>query len=420
MLALVVVFMTFVMKIGVTTQNQEGSGWMPTSFEQDFSNTTNSSSTGNEEKEMIDITRFSLPQFCQLSNLTETLCECPSVHPVMIQICRIFETINPTHIPIRCNSVQRHGILMVPLLILGIIGNSLVILVVKQQWRKSSNSQKLVGVLALPDILFLIVSFGNEMENLLTCQWTLGDFMCKAFSFGSIFTTTTALGFILIISIDRYYGIVHPFSLYITKKKIWIMITINIILSIAVALPVFFVSNSNTGTCSENWHIPSHSLIYSWVTFFVGFLLPILAISFFYVQILTKLRAAQSRIQQNLSERQQLQRRRENNRMALILACLVIFFFVLVLPNKIYWILQNYDVLEKLLTRNQYRIVKWVAFSAYVLHASINPLIYSIVDKRFRTNLKVIFCRCNKAKPEKRHQSPPVNNNGIVMNVEAV
>ena len=190
------------------------------------------------------------------------------------------------------------------------------------------------------------------------------------------------------------------------------MVTINITLSIAIALPSFLVSNSNLNfVCTETW-LQQHSLIYSWVTFLVGFLLPILVISFVYVRMLRKLKTFQSRIKQNLSDRQQLQRQKDNKRMNLILACLIIAFFALVLPNKIYWILEDHGVWIKHLTRNQQEIVRWIVFSAYILHASINPLIYSVVDKRFRSNLLAIFCRRDKTNPENRQQGPAFNLKG--------
>ena len=392
MLAHVVIFMTFVMEMGTSTQNQEGSG------------------SGS----VVDINGLSLLQICQLFNLTGDLCTCPSADPLMSQICRIEDSRKGKNIRLICDtrfSFQRHETIVVPLAILGMIGNFLVLLVTKQQWAKSSNSQKLIGALAFSDILSLIANFVIDIDGLLTCEWALGNFMCKFLRSGIIVTGSMALGFILIISIDRYYGIVHPFDLYITKKKIWIMITINIVLSIAIALPLFFILNVRSRSCIEVWSDQSHSLIYSWVSFFFAFLLPLLAISCFYVRMVGKLKTFQSRIEQNLSERQKHQRHRENRRMNLILACLITVFFILVLPNKVYWVLKDHGIWRNM-TGKHYVIIKYVGFSAYVLHSCINPLIYSVVDKRFRSNLLAIFCRCKKAN-QSNHRTPPANNAAV-------
>ena len=174
------------------------------------------------------------------------------------------------------------------------------------------------------------------------------------------------------------------------------MITINIVWSLVVALPSFLLFNTNTGSCGTGEVDPMILLSFSWVDFFVTFLLHILAISFFYFRMVNKLEAFQSDILQNLSERQQLQRYRENDRMTFMLTCIIVVFILLVFPYHIFWILEHHDVWKKHLTINQRFIISWVVNTGYVIHACLNPFIYSAVDKRFRSNVAAIFTDVKK------------------------
>eukprot|EP00111_Clytia_hemisphaerica_P016550 TCONS_00049048-protein len=363
-----------------------------------------SGGSGGDEID-IDISDKSLQEVCQMFNFTEYLCVCPSFHPIVQQICAIEARRSQPDIRLRCSDEEfmPRGIIMVSITIIGIIGNILVMLVAKHRWRTSTISQKLIGALALSDLIFSVLTFVNEVHFLWTCKWPLGKFMCKFLSSSTNMTSTMALGFILIISVERYFGIVHPFNEYVTKNKIFLMIGTNVLVSFIVVIPGFIIMNVKGESCTEDWADPKHSLIYSWVMFLITFLFPIMAISIFYIRMLMSLRAAQFRTKQTFDAKQQSQRKQEDTRITLILACLLISFVILVLPNRIYWILEDHGVWKENLTQSQQKGVRLFSFSVYLLHASINPFIYSIVDKRFRSNLMTIFFGRNKS-------TEPINN----------
>ena len=117
--------------------------------------------------------------------------------------------------------------------------------------------------------------------------------MCKLILPSINMTATMALGFILIISIERFFGVVYPFNQYVTKRRIKIMILVNILFSLAVVIPQYaVVTIMYNHTCAENWSDPSHSLIYTWVFFCVTFLILIIAIYVFYIGMLRGLRVS--------------------------------------------------------------------------------------------------------------------------------
>ena len=168
----------------------------------------------------------------------------------------------------------------------------------------------------------------------------------------------------------------------------------NVLISLIVVIPAVIVLQTNGVECKEVWPDDSYSLIYSWFLFFATFFLPIVGIAIFYVSMMLSIKASQITTLKTFNATQQRQRKQEDNRITLILACLLISFLILVLPNRIYWILEDYKVFINL-SKDEKRIVKMFSYIPYLLHAAINPFIYSVVDQRFRSSLKIfILSKC--------------------------
>ena len=356
--------------------------------------------------EVININKMTLKEVCTRFHIIKALCVCDNTtHPIVQLHCRVKnQNTKPVPIKVVCTSNTR-GIIMTSISVVGVIGNSLVIAVTKYRWRTATVSQQLIGALALSDFLFSILTFISEVNNVWSCKWVLGQFMCKLILPSINMTATMALGFILIIAVERFFGVVFPFNQYVTRNRINIMICVNICFSLIVVIPGYaVVTIVHNHTCSEQWSDPNHSLIYSWIFLFVTFLIPIVVISVFYIKMLLSIRASQQQTLSTFNAKQQLQRKQEDQRITAILACLLITFFVLVFPNRIYWILNDHKVLTGLST-DEKSLVMHVSNSAYLLHAAINPLIYSIVDRRFRSILVKLFCRA------KQRRSNTINDN---------
>jgi len=338
-----------------------------------------------KSNQSVDITTLSLEEVCQIFGIKTEDCVCPS--RMLSQICNIVKTKQQNRQTIiNCDSFAvTRAIIMVTIITFSIIGNLLVMAVTKHRWRTSPTSSKLVGALALSDFLFSVFTFTNEIHSLWTCKWIHGLFMCKFLRPAMNMTATMALGFILIISIEiiisieRFFGIVYPFNQIMSTTKVHVMSLTNVLVSLIVVIPAAIVLDTNGVECKEVWPNDSYSLMYSWFLFVVTFFLPIVFITIFYIRMMLNIKASQTISMKTFNATQQRQRKQEDNRITIILACLLISFIVLVLPNRIYWILEDHKVLIKF------------SYVPYLLHAAINPLIYSIVDQRFRASLKTIF-----------------------------
>jgi len=338
--------------------------------------------TQPKSNKTIDITDLSLEELCQVFGISTEDCVCSSIE--LSDICdtikRKQEKQQKRQIIINCNSSTIIRTIIMMTTVLSIIGNLLVMAVTTYRWRTSPIASKLVGALALSDFLFSVFTFIYEIHSLWTCKWIHGLFM----------TATMALGFILIISIERFFGIVYPFNQIMSTTKVYVMSLTNVLVSLIVVIPAAIVLDTNGVECKEVWPNDSYSLMYSWFLFVVTFFLPIVFITIFYIRMMLSIKASQTISMKTFNATQQRQRKQEDNRITIILACLLISFIVLVLPNRIYWILEDHKVLINL-NIHEKKIVKLFSYVPYLLHAAINPLIYSIVDQRFRASLKTIF-----------------------------
>ena len=82
-----------------------------------------------------------------------------------------------------------------------------------------------------------------------------------------------------------------------------------------------------------------------------------------------------------------LQNRNKSNRRVMpILLAITIAFFVLVFPNRIINIIINIIDTGNM-SDSVFRTVKYFALFPYLFHISVNSLIYSFIDKKFRDHL---------------------------------
>lgn len=368
-----------------------------------------SSSSGNDT---VSLNGMTLERFCASfgANLPKGGCTCRTFS----RVCEILDILdkNKKVKAVTCSDKSLvKAVLATCLCTVGLIANLIVVLLAKRNWNNSVYCHKLIGGLALADLLFLVFSLMQYVPLIWSCQWIYSVGMCK-FLFPAInMTATTGLGFVLIISIERYIGITHPFSRGMTSKAIYIIVSVNLLISIASVLPASVVLNYDESkqSCSEQWLHPDHSRIYTWVLFATSFACPVIIISALYLSMLHQLRRSTTKSLRNMNtcDRVLGKRKRENKRVAVIVVSLVISFVLFVSPNRIYWIL-NDEGFFKHYDRSFQTLVLFASDVSYIFHAVINPIIYSIIDVKFRSSLKHFFCSSSSRRRSRSQYSSNV------------
>ena len=202
-----------------------------------------------------------------------------------------------------------------------------------------------------------------------TFKWVLPGRFCKKsqgiINFGGIF----ALSLFTIIALDRYL-ISKTIQLKSFQSPLCFWIWLGLLFLIASVIPVlvdFNVSKDGVylGDLAQR---SSKSLIYLLYLLIGTFVTPMIFISYFYYCVIKTVRENMVTL------------RTASNNIALLQ-------IVLVFPNRIVWVIVNIIAAGNM-PNSAFRTVKYFALFPYLFHISVNPLIYSFVDKVWRANDK--------------------------------
>ena len=360
-------------------------------------NSTNTTSLPRRNETTFLRPGMTLEEFCASlgPNFSMEDCVCSKIGRICDLLKKTSEEPNKNYNSIRCGSTTFvKAVFFICLSTIGFIANLVVVLLSKQNWNSSPFCHKLIGGLALADLLFLAFTLMQFVPGLWTCRWIYNRAMCK-FLFPVInMTATMGLGFVLIISVERFIGITHPFSRGMTPKAIYTIVSLNVLVSIASVLPAGVVLNDDTGMCAEQWGDAEHSRIYTWVLFVTSFAVPVTVISALYISMLYQLHRSHVKSLRSMNTCHPVlsKRKQENQRVMLIVFSLLVSFVLFVSPNRVYWILKDEGIMKKF-SRSTIISVKFACDLAYVFHAVVNPIIYSVIDVKFRSSLKRLLCR---------------------------
>ena len=349
-----------------------------------------------------DISNLTLEQFCQQYNISFVVCTCQ----FLSDICSLLNNSNSSSskesVVVHVNTCDDELSLTIVILVsssVGIFGNLLVIIVTYSNWKKTTSwCHKLIGALALCDFTFAVLDFAQTVPNVWACGGTFyGEIMCKMFAFTINAVATVGLGFILIVAVERYIGICFPFTRGLSPKAIVLMIFVNFGFSLLINVPLVVVTEKNEFLkCFESWSNENFPKIYSWFMLIFSFLLPVMAISLMYSKIIYTIRKSQRDILSasvgGVENKRFVKRNKENQRIMFILISVLVAFVLLVSPDKFIWALKDQGLLKNV-SRQAKQLLNLCTRIPLSLHGAINPIIYSVVDKRFRGSLRLLVLK---------------------------
>lgn len=206
----------------------------------------------------------------------------------------------------------------------------------------------------------------------------------------------TSILTLLVISIERYVAICHPFAVHttFTEKKTAKTVFAVWAAAFAISLPFIVLTGEETALFHDKsivkvcktriqdaWH---H--FYLLFTVVVLFFVPMAVLIALYTCILLKLRTENLEIGQCSTER------RDRRQVVIILISVIVLFFVCLLPVRILTVWKVYTPtanIEALGLEGYLNLIWFVRIMMYINSAG-NPIIYNMVSTKFRT----AFVRC--------------------------
>ena len=360
----------------------------------------------------------SLEEVCFIFNIAPKNCTCDLPFTkgdgTPFDVCKVIgHSKNGTldkYFNISLNTTLQHGIpqqlyagFSVVVVVLSLIGNSLVIAVTLKHSRDMSNFKRIIASLACCDITFAVLQFIMMVPKFWTTEWIYGAWMCKLLSASSSMGANVTAGIILIISLERYIGIVHPLKQGLTKLMLNGMEMLNIFIAAVTAIPimVFTRVEENPPMCRIAWpHNEGRrdSLIYNWFEVIFYLLLPSSVIISLYVRIIRHLQLSVNRVKRFVDRESRHQKCKENMRITMILLGVLASYVVLTTPSRLsVLILDHIDGGGSSKHYTGIDITVYYILSmmqiAYPLHTAVNPIVYCVVDRKWRRDVAHLFCK---------------------------
>ncbi|XP_066496366.1 type-2 angiotensin II receptor [Tiliqua scincoides] len=280
------------------------------------------------------------------------------------------------------------------LFVLGLVGNSLVIIVLWQQRSLKNVPTVYILNLAVVDLLALATLPLWAVYYAYGYNWLFGSTMCKVSSSVLSLTTFASIFFITCMSLNRHQAILHPFQsqqgtlqrAFATVLLVWGFATLT-------SLPTFYfrdtrdIPNLNVTACVMAFPAETYSRWSAGMALMkstVGFLIPLAIIVTCYIRIGVHLLRAQ-RFGRN---------RQQTDRVLKLVAAVVVAFLSCWLPFHVLTFLDALVSLEVIRDCWVTSVIDEALPFGLLMgftNNCINPLLYYFIGSQFQEKLQRLF-----------------------------
>ncbi|CAF0970787.1 unnamed protein product [Adineta steineri] len=297
------------------------------------------------------------------------------------------------------------------ILLIGVTGNILVIIIVMKYQDMRNATNFLLTNLSVADLFFLLFCTPDGYQHLYgKDKHRLGKFMCRFSPFVQNVTATCSVLTIMAISYERYIAICQPFKTNSLRLSIFRTLPTVIIfwaISCLMSTPFYIFTNTylvqstyneTIVSCLTGFPLP-WSIWYLIPCTVVIYLIILIMLCYWHYSICYVLFNREALLQDNTIVT------RYRRQVSQLLIVLIISFFVLILPYKIWAIIQPQLSFEQFhrfgFQRHSLMII--IIRSLLYLNSAINPLLYSIMSTKFRQS----FVRlCHQYRTCSKNQHP--------------
>ncbi|XP_046365272.1 5-hydroxytryptamine receptor 2C-like [Haliotis rufescens] len=126
-------------------------------------------------------------------------------------------------------------LLLAPVVVFGVAGNTLVIMAISLEKRLQNVTNYFLMSLAVTDLLVSLIVMPLSIINEITGQWLFGLTLCNLFVTSDVFMCTSSILHLCTISLERYIGIRYPLW---TKNKSKRVVLMKIVLVWTIAFAI--------------------------------------------------------------------------------------------------------------------------------------------------------------------------------------
>ncbi|KAL3051066.1 hypothetical protein OYC64_001359 [Pagothenia borchgrevinki] len=286
------------------------------------------------------------------------------------------------------------AILYLVVCILGLAGNSLVVIAILKLDKLSSSTTVYIFNLALADGLFMVGLPFIASQNFQN-KWMFGDIACKVVMVLDGLNQFTSIFCLTAMSIDRYMALADPlkFARWRTPRWAKIVSAFLWLFSLLTILPMALHFSSDRGLCipdldSDAWWLGVLSY-----TFVMGFALPFTVMTASYAALLLTMRS--QRIRMTTTTTPNFETHRLESQVTKMVVAVVVVFGICWLP---FYTLNFYALYQTGLYLTFARAFEFIVLLSYSWSCA-NPILYACFSETFRRYFRTLLCPAAKSPP---------------------
>jgi hypothetical protein len=288
------------------------------------------------------------------------------------------------------------SILLFIVLLIGLIGNVLVIYVVLNYGRLKTVTNTYLLHLALSDLVFLS-GIPFFISSIITRSWIFGSFICKIFFLTQGVNQYTSIIILALLSFDRFLAVCHSAKSITWRSRVNpnILLILIWIFSFLLMLPIIIFTTLHETVSSDvqcTVILPlsqSRSLYFIYVAYTstITFFIPLSLMTFFHIKIVHRL---QYKIPKQ--HRRSHTSMRTRRKVTILVLSVISVHIICCSP---YWTFQMFTTSE-LLPQTSRILIPTSSITQFLLfvNSSTNPILYAFISEIFRSSFKRVFYCC--------------------------
>ncbi|KAL0970671.1 hypothetical protein UPYG_G00245490, partial [Umbra pygmaea] len=283
------------------------------------------------------------------------------------------------------------------IILLGVLGNSLVIYVVYRFKTLRTVTNFFIANLAVADLLVNTLCLPFTLVYTLLGEWKFGQVLCFLLPYAQGLAVHVSTVTLNVIALDRHRCIVYHLDTRMRKSVCFWVIGITWVLSAVLASPLAIFREYGTFSlapgqsiqvCTEKWPGSStDGAVYSISMLLLQYVLPLAIISFAYARIWSKLARS------HVSPAGRNDRHRRRRKTTKMLVTMVVVFAVSWLPFHAFQLATDID--SSVLYMRDFHLLYTLFHVVAMCSTFTNPLLYGWMNSNYRTAFLTVF-RCEQ------------------------
>ena len=274
----------------------------------------------------------------------------------------------------------------IPFLVIGLIGNVLVIRIVHKTREMHTPTNYLLVSMAVSDVITILMWPVYYLE-----VW---KFLCKFFVLSEISLMVSSIT-LIVLAVERYHALLKPFrtGLRLSEDNVKKAIAFIWIASFFICLPeLFFNKWSETySTCIGPWtlHMSRPSKVYVIINVVLSVYIPLAVICYCYGSLIRGLYFTNTVCPETDGD----ERSSEKKKLVITFIMVTVGFFIGSIPTGVFYtIIPSGD--GKTIDLKLYADILYAVDFVFVCSLCFNPIIYAFRSNNFQEGFKrIILCR---------------------------